>query len=191
MKILKLAQEQKQKFPKIHIIGLQQMAEYGHLYKDFNVISIRDTTKISKEYQEKYNRIDSFGIPNIYVATFDDLSHEDEASMGTLPQKTDVQSIIEWAKQKWSENHLDFIVHCTAGISRSSAIATLISHAFNNPKAMDTFDGKYHFPNQRIMGFGEEILNQPNLKDKTREKAEREFGENLAKICKNSINSIF
>lgn len=175
MNIIKIAQE----FPKVHIIGLDQMAQYGHLYRDFNVISIRDTYMLSQKGIDQYKKIDGFGLPNLYVAHFDDLSHESED--GTLPQKIDVEKILEWAKQKWNENHLDFIVHCTGGISRSSAIATLISNSLKNPNFMNVFHGKYHFPNPRIMGFGEEILNQPGLKDKVREKAEREFKENLSK----------
>lgn len=172
MKILKMSKE----FPKVNIIGLDQMAQYGHLYKDFNVISIRDTRNLSRKGIDQYNKIDNFGLPNLYVARFDDLCHESED--GTLPQKMDVEKIIEWAKQKWNENHLDFIVHCTAGISRSSAIATLISNSLKNPDFMNVFHGKYHSPNQRIIEFGEEILNQPGLKDKVLEKAEREFMEN-------------
>ena len=169
-------------FPKIHIMGINQFSDWAHLFRDCNVISIRESRGIDENTRKRYEIIDRLNLPNIYVACFDDLSDDSEASYGKLPQKEDVQSIIEWAKQKWSENHKDFVVHCHGGVSRSSSIATLIAHALNDPNAMNTFNGKFHSPNKRIMGFGEEILNKPNLAKETEEKAKREFKENGGQI---------
>ena len=132
----------------------------------WNVISLRDTPEGSSAYyQSLYQRIDGQAFPNIYVAIFDDLELDDPAKpYNVFPSMTEVKSILDWAKQKWEENHKPFAVHCTGGISRSSAIAALIGKMLRNSYA-GIFNPRYHNPNKTILDFGGHYLGDENLRD--------------------------
>ena len=76
-----------------------------------------------------------------------------------LPEEHDVRKILEWANGK-----TEILVHCFAGISRSSAMAYLIActrvPAF---EALVILDGKLHWPNKRIVRIGSEVLGRPEI----------------------------
>jgi predicted protein tyrosine phosphatase len=63
----------------------------------------------------------------------------------------------------------DIIVSCTAGVSRSAAIAYLIAvKKFGVQKAYETLDFCTSWPNDLIISLGSEILNLPVLNDEIR-----------------------
>jgi predicted protein tyrosine phosphatase len=77
----------------------------------------------------------------------------------SLPQKRDVQKVLEWANGK-----TEILVHCFAGISRSSAMAYLIACTrVSALEALGILDGKLHWPNKRIVRIGSEVLGRPEI----------------------------
>lgn len=79
------------------------------------------------------------------------------ADAETSPQRHHIEEIL-----KWSEGKENILVACHMGISRSSAIALLITVTkFGLDGAFDMLDPFKHSPNQLILKIGSEILNQP------------------------------
>jgi predicted protein tyrosine phosphatase len=107
-------------------------------------------------------------IPNLYVLQMDDIVYP-TADILTyypktiIPNKENIQNVLNWCKSLIDQNSKDFIVHCTAGISRSSAIAILIQCLIDDSKIFEVVDPRFHFPNTKILKIGEELLNKPNL----------------------------
>lgn len=178
MKIYRIAEkseqtQQERTRPVAYIFSLQALVDNLPLILkgNINVISIRDPLVYNKEYKA----IDESGIKNLFIATFDDLATDEEQIRlpYTFPKKTDVNGILSWAKQKWEETNKAFAVHCTAGVSRSSAIAILINQMIMNDYNK-VFDPQYHSPNTRILEYGEEYLNTNHIKEDV-EKRTKEY----------------
>lgn len=117
---------------------------------DLNIVSIRSTEipqatyDIFEEYRNNYE--------NIIVEYFDDIRFPQEGF--TIPAKEHVMRILKWAVDK---EHI--AVHCTAGISRSSAIAYVIACQKSSPKeALKILDPMKHGPNHLILKLGMEVL---------------------------------
>jgi len=93
---------------------------------------------------------------------FDDVrSNRDQEGKGKVPTEADVRKAIEFAANKSM-----ILVHCLAGISRSSAIAFIVACA----KGLDPFeaaerilDPATHAPNPLIVRLGAEILGDPRI----------------------------
>src|SRR3972149_3354364 len=105
---------------KIHIASLAEVINNIDYIKrnNINLISIRNT-----DYSSEYDIIDNAGLKNLLVVQFDDLLEPLKGRSEKPPEESDIKTILEWSKQKMAENNNDFIVHCTAGVSRSSAVA--------------------------------------------------------------------
>ena len=172
MKIYRTSEQHPSEQPVAQIYSLQDFIRSmpDIKQKGWNVISLRDTPQGSSPYyQALYKRIDGQGFLNIYVATFDDLEVEDVNVVAAkpymvIPSMSDIQSILDWAKQKWEENHKPFAVHCTGGVSRSSAIAVLIGKMLSNSYT-GIFNPQYHSPNTTILDYGGHYLGDENLRD--------------------------
>lgn len=139
---------------------------------DINLISIRDTNPSNEQIRD-YNVIDSAGLKNILVADFDDLIEPLPQTYRTTygerpPDESDIRRIINWAKIKIDEGKTDFIVHCTAGISRSSAVAILIQYLQDPSKALKVINPMLHCPNEKVLELGEKILDTKDIKDPTK-----------------------
>jgi predicted protein tyrosine phosphatase len=123
--------------------------------KRWHVVSLRDV---------KYN----FGshplnglhdhAKDMIVVGMDDVTWSTSNSQGyTKPSREKVQHIIDWVEEKQPEN---LMVHCWAGVSRSSATAFLLSCIHNTPEeAFNLLNPKKHMPNLMIMDYGLDILN--------------------------------
>lgn len=178
MKIIRLSEENN---PNSQTVAkIYSLQDFIHSMPDikqqgWNVISLRDTPQgSSPDYQALYKRIDGQGFHNIYVATFDDLEIDDVNVIAAkpymvIPSMSAIQSILDWAKHKWEENRKPFAVHCTGGISRSSAIAVLIGKMLTNSYA-GIFNPQYHSPNNTILDYGGHYLGDENLRDELTEK---------------------
>jgi predicted protein tyrosine phosphatase len=168
----KMTNEQPPK-PIVKIFSVQDFVRNIAMIKNAqaNVISIRDTHEsLAPNYKELYAKIDAAGFPNIYIATFDDLELGDRAKPNNIfPSMKETQSVLNWAKQKWNENHKPFVVHCTGGVSRSSAIGILIGKMLQG-HYNDIFNPQFHNPNSTILDFGGEYLKDTNIKDEVRQK---------------------
>lgn len=73
------------------------------------------------------------------------------------PSSEKIALILDWVKTR---NEQDLFISCQMGISRSSAVAYLISCLKNDiHSSLDILDDKIHMPNELILKLGEEILN--------------------------------
>jgi predicted protein tyrosine phosphatase len=136
---------------------------------DMNVISIRDYGEYNRR---DYDTIDNAGINNLLVVQFDDLVEElpkEYNKKERPPSENDISTILNWAKQKMKENDKDFLVHCSAGISRSSAVAILVQYINDPSKAIKTINPLLHSPNELVLEIGEKLLNTKDIKDPTKE----------------------
>ena len=120
---------------------------------DLNVVSIRSTlcTSIMLEMYEDFEQFrDCY--KDIIVEAFDDI--EKPRTGLVLPSMAQIRRILEWSHGKD-----DFLIHCTAGISRSSAIAYLIKCMESSPEtAVQILDKKIHYPNLCVVRLGSEFL---------------------------------
>lgn len=155
---------------KIKIASLKEVAGSIDFIKknNINLISIRDTG-----HNHYYDIIDNAGIENLLVVQFDDLVEEIPLEYRTRypqhpPSEIDIQTILEWAKKKMTENSNDFIVQCTAGISRSSAVAILVNYLQDPGNALKVINPMIHSPNEKVLEIGEKLLNTKDIKDPTK-----------------------
>jgi len=134
---------------------------------NFNIVSIRSSNgKMGQDKSEKYDKIDAAQFKNICISIFDDLQKESDRATKqyVFPEEKHILPILEWVSKKWEENSSPFIVHCTAGISRSAAIAILINKMIRN-NAKDAFNPNINYPNKEILRLGEKILGVKVLED--------------------------
>lgn len=153
----------------VKIVSAKQAADNVDYIKNNNIalISIRDTSP-DVERDESYDKIDRAGIQNLYVANFDDLETELDPKYGYKekpPEHQDIEGILTWTKQKMDEGISSFMVHCTAGVSRSSAVAILIKALHNPEEALKVINPLLHSPNMRVIDFGEKIIEKLNVAD--------------------------
>lgn len=142
----------------LNIIIRNRNAAFAEVVKEtnfWNVISIR-----SPDEKNGKEPID-FAIKkckDILILEFDDIQNHIDGY--TKPTKEPIVKAINWAKDKQ-----DILVHCHAGISRSSAMAYLICcDRYKDPsKAIKILDPKYHWPNTLIVKLGSEILNNKEV----------------------------
>jgi len=121
----------------------------------FNIVSIRSSNIPQKEYGafEKYRR----NYKDITIEFFDDIRIPVDGHI--TPSQESIGRILKWAEKR---KHI--AVHCTAGISRSSAIAYLIACQRTSPKhAVKILDPAKHSPNLLILNLGAEILGNKSV----------------------------
>ena len=141
---------------------------------DMNLISIRDY-----DHSPFYDVIDNAGIKNLLAVQFDDLVEElpieyRERYKERPPSESDIKTILEWSKQKMTENGNDFVVHCSAGVSRSAAVAILVQYLQDPSKALKVINPMLHSPNKKVLELGEKLLNTKDIKEPT-EKIMKEY----------------
>jgi predicted protein tyrosine phosphatase len=120
----------------------------------WSVVSIRDS--VSKKAP-----VDSFKdlCQGMLPLIFDDVYHPEFHKGSHFPTMEDVKQALDWAKDKTS-----ILVHCHAGISRSSAIAYLIACQRVGPKeAIKLLNIHNHWPNILIVKFGAILLGDPEI----------------------------
>jgi len=121
----------------------------------FNIVSIR-SSDISPAKYDVFDKYRS-NYRDIIIECFDDIKAPQDGFI--TPMKEHIRRILKWAMDK--EN---IVVHCTAGISRSSAIAYLIACQMSSPKqALKVFDPLKHCPNRLILNIGVEVLGDESI----------------------------
>jgi predicted protein tyrosine phosphatase len=125
---------------------------------------------------KKYDLIDEAKFDKKCIGIFDDLQKESDRNTKTMvfPQEKHIFPIIEWAKNKWEENENPFAIHCTAGISRSSAIAIIINKMIKD-NVKDAFNTDLHWPNKEILRLGEKFLGVKDIISQVEEKLKKDF----------------
>lgn len=145
---------------------------------NINLISIRDT-----DHHHFYDIIDNAGLKNLLVVQFDDIIEALPYRVEKPPSKENIETILKWAKQKMLENDNDFIVQCTGGVSRSSAVAILIQYLQDPDKALKVINPMVHSPNEKVLEIGDEIL-KSDFKESTEKllkEHDEQFQENVGK----------
>tara|TARA_Y100000034_G_scaffold78539_1_gene94388 strand:+ start:438 stop:980 length:543 start_codon:yes stop_codon:yes gene_type:complete len=122
--------------------------------KPWALIGITDTGAPPIELKDEENLID-----NIHLA-FDDVEFQYAKMVSMVPiNEGQAQSIADFVAKNWDKAEL-MVVHCNAGISRSSAVGKAISEVYQ-PDYAHYFDDFYS-PNlavyQTVMG----VLNSTN-----------------------------
>jgi len=116
--------------------------------------------------------IDNAGLQNLLVVNFDDLVSPlpaDSMYRERPPNEEDIRTILEWSKQKMQGNNNNFIIQCTGGISRSSAVAILVRYLQDPEKAIKVINPILHRPNEKVLEIGEKLLKVEGIKDQTKE----------------------
>lgn len=164
MKIYKIS-----KLPLVWIMSLDSFVEQMDSIKQSgsSVVSIRD--HLMGRNEEKYKLIDAQSFERIFVATFDDLeTNTEKRNMPTsFPKENDIHEILAWAKMVWEDSGKNFVIHCTAGISRSSAMAILISQMIEGSYE-GVIDPNIHSPNYRVLEYGETYLGTDHVQNDVR-----------------------
>ena len=141
---------------------------------NFNIVSIRDSG-----CGKNYMVIDSLKSKymDIHPSLFDDITFDMPGYV--KPEYGHIADILSW-----SDGKDDIAVHCTAGVSRSSAVAYLIECKRNGPDlAIRTLDERYHWPNMRIVRLGAFILKNKDVYARARKwKKEKEKAYELSEL---------
>ena len=123
--------------------------------KKWHVVSLRDV-----HYATGHHPLNGLEdcTKDIIVSGMDDITWSTNPSLGyTPPTKEKVEEIVNWVEERQPKN---LMVHCWAGVSRSSATAFILSCKFNSPEdAFNLLDPKKHMPNLMIMDYGLDLLN--------------------------------
>jgi predicted protein tyrosine phosphatase len=106
-------------------------------------------------------QIRSIARGSLYLEFFD-LSEERKTHRGPIAE--DVVHAIEWYKKIQRATWNDVVVTCTAGISRSAAMAFVLECVDKTPQeASQVWNPRLHYPNKLIVRLGAEILSKPDM----------------------------
>jgi predicted protein tyrosine phosphatase len=122
--------------------------------KRWHVISLRDCKYGGSNHPLKDLEDNA---KSMLVLKIDDVSDAKYEKWGyRVPRQTDVEEIIDWVKE---ENPKNLMVHCWAGVSRSSATAYVVACSMMEPEeAIKILDEKVHSPNELIISYGSKCL---------------------------------
>jgi predicted protein tyrosine phosphatase len=147
------------KMKKNNDITIWSLREITRLVKEkqtsLNIVSIRSTDLPHDTYDDFDECHNNYG--DVIIECFDDIVAPQDGY--TVPTKEHIIRILKWAMSKEL-----IAVHCTAGVSRSSAIAYLISCHRSSPKeALKILDPMKHSPNRLILYLGMEVLGDESV----------------------------
>ena len=129
--------------------------------KDYYIISIRDNvSQLEDIYKTLDNNVDL--CKAMYTAVFLDTNNP---FTNGAPSYINVKNILDWTKDKCKEN---IVVHCSMGISRSSAIAYLINYQRMKKAndAIELLNPNCHAPNKLICRHGVTYFGNTEIFDK-------------------------
>lgn len=150
---------EKSNLPEIQIHSAKSMILNYKKFANFYIVSIRNS-KTDTFLFDQVERLCKDKCKGFLPMVFDDVWLPEHERLGyVLPKKEIIEEALMWAKNKGP-----FIVHCKAGISRSSAVAYLIACLFAPPeKAIKVLNQFIHSPNELIVKFGAEILENEEI----------------------------
>jgi predicted protein tyrosine phosphatase len=146
--------------------SIEEMEELLAQPFDGYVISLREPTEHHKIWYEDIDIYEE-NCKGMLKLWFEDVECQryDEQK---IPEKEDVQTILDWTRDIDLKKHR-LAVHCTAGISRSSATAYIVACSKMPVKeALGCIDPLWHNPNMRIVGFGADILGDSKIYNELR-----------------------
>ena len=135
----------------------------------FNIVSIRSSDLPQSKF-DVFTECSS-NYEDMTVECFDDITAPRDGYI--VPTQEHIRRILKWAMDKER-----IAVHCTAGISRSSAIAYLIACHRSSPKqALKVLDPEKHSPNRLILYLGMEILGDESVMTEFAEWFKRSYSD--------------
>jgi predicted protein tyrosine phosphatase len=122
--------------------------------KKWHVISIRDCRHSVAEHPVDFVEENC---DRILITRFDDITWSTNPGLGyTSPKKEDIADIFHWVE---TNRPVNLMVHCWAGVARSSAVAFMLSCKYNSAEeAFNLLDPDRHQPNVMVMDFGLDLL---------------------------------
>ena len=118
------------------------------------IISILDPSMLRKQFH-------NFGQKHLIVY-FEDTEHPDEKERAYM--HAGIEAILAWAQRKKLTKDDEILVHCHAGVSRSSAVAWLLMVYFGIDQKTAFQDLIVRFPNiwpnTEVMSIGDTFLNK-------------------------------
>lgn len=89
--------------------------------------------------------------PNVTRLFFDDIEHQDESPRGVLFAPKHAQKVLNIVGRMNDQSEV--FVHCSAGISRSTAVGSFIGEKFGVINDPDRFvHGPSFYPNAHVLG---------------------------------------
>ena len=149
----------------IKILSLSKLIVDYSKFMGWDVVSIRDIGKSRSEEVEQikvggYRFLDAISphaFRDMLVLSFDDVWLQNQE--GVLPSSIQVAGTMAW-----SEGKDRIVVHCGAGISRSSAMAYVIACSrIGVDEAIKKLDFRIHAPNPCIVWMGATLLNDERV----------------------------
>jgi predicted protein tyrosine phosphatase len=145
--------------PKIYVCGVPELeTAFGNAFT--HVISIWDPEWIDRGGVEHQMKKRLAGETRLHIAYFHDCSVEEPGRR--LPAEDDLRQILTFAADLKPEAHV--LIHCWAGISRSTAVAYAILCQFAGPgRESDCLEAilavrPQAFPNTLIVDLADRIL---------------------------------
>jgi len=136
----------------IHVTGLFEMPRYVREVEPTHLISI-----IQREFQPERPAL--IAQECHLRVEIHDISEAD--GWGVLPEREHVRELIEFAEQ-WEPESGDLMVHCYAGVSRSTAAALVAHHLRTGDPEFSARElrraAPHAYPNRRIVALADEEL---------------------------------
>jgi len=142
---------------KIEIFSAQNAARELKSHRNrWHVVSLRDAPNSMGLHLHPVTPYEDCA-KSIIIKYFDDISDTKyEMSGYVAPKREDILDIFDWVDKEDPKN---LMVHCFAGVSRSSAVAYLIAYRKFGPKrANKVIDSKLHRPNSLVLDLGMSIM---------------------------------
>lgn len=135
-----------------------------HLVLDhsfLNAVIIHDP---NDEY-DTVKELRRYTLRHIYLEFFDIKAESDKYRYAT---QEDIERVLSWyrdlRRDPFRHDDGNVVVTCTAGISRSAAIAFVLGCSVQSPEvAVRVWNPRLHYPNPLIVRLGAEILGKPEM----------------------------
>jgi len=147
----------------ITIMSQEKAFALANHYERCDIVSIMDS-----HCQEDASPLGAAALDTYQSALrlyFDDVEESAPGFGLRAPSRADVQRAVDWCRGKDLDR---LVVHCLQGISRSSAMALVItcSHGVAPADAFDTvIIPRLHNPNRLILSLGRQILGKDGIVD--------------------------
>jgi len=123
---------------------------------DHNILSIWDSNNLKSNDFKIIDKLCS-RCKNLKIVVFDDIIRDIYGLI--TPNIKHIEEII-----KWSRNKNNIVVHCHAGVSRSSSSAFIIECMDRTPlEALEIFKDRHVWPNELIIKLGAAVLGKPEI----------------------------
>ena len=141
----------------IQILSVDECLQLASTKTNYNIVSIRSRDVLAILYDEIDIRKSNYN--SIHVEYFDDIISDRSGNI--TPTVKQVKDILDYSSQ-FEDN---FAVHCTGGVSRSSAIAFLIAFQKTGSKeeAIKYLNLTLHSPNTLIIKLGGLIFSDMDM----------------------------